>query len=166
MSAKFDLFSFLDKLNHRDFNAYTELSAEDKKAVSPLVVMRWLSGTSDPAQLLMLNEYVNKYVFNLGTEKELLFKLMAACCSGGVRRVSWIKGPSAPKNTLSADVVRKTYECSTREAVSYLEVLTELDIMNMAEDLGWSKEELKKLKLEISNVESRSTAGKVSKSKD
>ena len=75
---EFDLFSGLESLSKSDYGWYGKLSDEGKKQVAPLVLARWLSGTSDYLQLIKLNMLVNPYTFSLGNEKDLLCKLMAA----------------------------------------------------------------------------------------
>jgi hypothetical protein len=145
----FDLFPFLSALNKRDLSAYTRLSAEGKKAAHPLVIMRWLSGTSDHAQIIRLNEFANKYVFSLGAEKALLFKLLAAACTGQSSRASWIKGPGGAGTKLALEAVKSKFECSTREAVEYLKIISAEDVLQYAESAGWEKDQLKKLTLEL-----------------
>jgi len=147
--STFDLFAFLGQLNKRSSTAYTELSEEGKKAAHPLVVMRWLSGTSDAGQIVRLNTFANRYVFSLGSHKELLFKLLAASCTGRGSRAQWIKGPSGTSTRLALDAITQKYECSNREAQDYLELLEPADVIGYAEELGWEKEQCKKLLLEL-----------------
>lgn len=146
---KFDLFKFLGKLNRRDMKAFDDLSVEDKKAVHPLVIMRWLSGTGDEAQIVRLNEFCNKYVFSLGEEKPLLFKLLAASCTGRSSRSQWLKGPGGKSSKLAAQVVSSKLNCSTRIAETYLPLLTADDILQYADEVGLGKDEIKKLTLEL-----------------
>jgi hypothetical protein len=145
----FDLFAFLGALKRRDLQAYAKLSPNAKKAAHPLVIMRWLSGTSDPAQIIRLNEIANMYVFSLGTEKELLFKLLAAACTGRVNRTTWLKGPGSGSTRLAIEAIKAKYECSTREAEEHLVLLSPADVVLCAEDAGWDKEQLKKLTTEL-----------------
>jgi hypothetical protein len=162
----FDLFQFLGKLNRRDQHAFTELTEEGQKAAHPLVIMRWLSGTSDPAQIIRLNEFANKYVFSLGHDKELLFKLLAAACTGRVNRTTWLKGPTSTSTKLAIAAIMAKYQCSTREAKEYLPLLEAADVVGYAEDAGWEADQLKKLKLELGkDDEPRGAASKRSKSK-
>jgi hypothetical protein len=149
MADTLDLFGFLGQLNKRDLQAYAKLSPDAKKAAHPLVIMRWLSGTSDPAQIIRLNEIANAYVFNLGQEKELLFKLLAAACTGRVNRTTWLKGPGSSSTRLALEAIKAKYQCSTREAEEHLPLLAAEDVVLCAEDAGWDKEQLKKLATEL-----------------
>ena len=145
----FDLFAFLERLNKRDLQAFDKLSDEGKKAASPLVIMRWLSGTSDPAQIVRLNEFSNKYVFSLGQDKSLLFKLLASSCTGRTNRASWLKGPGGGSKRLAVQALQDKFNCSSREALGYMDLLEPEDIVRFADEAGWEKEELKKLSAEL-----------------
>ena len=144
-----DLFGFLAKLNRRDHRAYDNLSEEAQAVAHPFVIMRWLSGTSDQAQIVRLNEFANRYVFALGAEKALLFKLLAAACTGKTHRVSWIKGPGTGSTKLAIEAIMAKYDCSTREAEEYVQLLDDADVVQCAEDAGWDKDQLKKLQAEL-----------------
>lgn len=144
-----DLFGFLEKLNARKINAYNELSDEDKKSFHPFVIMRWLTGTNDPAQIVRLNAFANRYVFSLGENKNLLFSLLAASCTGGVKRVSWLKAPGQINTKLAEKVLQERFKISSREVESYRSLLEPTDILQYAEDLGWDKDVMKKLEQEL-----------------
>lgn len=162
----FDLFQFLGQLNKRDLQAYDKLTDEGKKAAHPLVLMRWLTGTSDQAQIVRLNEFANKYVFSLGNEKPLLFKLLAASCTGKVGRNYWLKGPGGSSTRLSLEAIKAKYGCSTREAEHYVGLLDATDILQYAEDAGFDKDQMKKLQAELGKEDGpRSTAKRSSKPK-
>lgn len=126
---------------------YDRLSDDGKKAAAPFVIMRWLSGTSDPAQIVRLNTFVNPYAFALGQEKALLFKLLAAATTHKPKRYYWLKGPGVTSNKLSLEVVKQYYGWSTREA--QLQSFEAPDLVTMAEELGWDADQLKKLKKEL-----------------
>ena len=146
----FDLFEGLSKLSSRDLQWYDTLSPEDQKAASPFVMARWMTGTSDQAQLIRINTFVNPYGFSLGQEKPLLFKLLAASATGKSKRYQWLKSPGAKSATkLKLEVIKQFYEVSTREATTYASDIAAADIMEMAEELGWEQDEMKKLKKEV-----------------
>lgn len=146
----FDLFEGLASLSKGDQQWYTRMPPEDQKTASPYVIARWMTGTSDSAQLLRLNTFVNPYVFPLGAEKELLFKLIAAAATGKTRRYTWMKAPVAKQATkLRVEAIKQFYEASTREASLYVKNIPAEDILEMAETLGWEKDEMTKLKKEV-----------------
>ena len=149
-SKEFDLFGFLEKLGSRNLNAYTNLSDEEKKQASPLIIARWLTGTNDAAQIIRMNEAVNPFVFSLGSHKELLFKLMASASTGNTRRYSWKKMPSSNSEKLKIEVIKQSLGISTREAKMYADTFKDpTQLVQAAEELGWSKDQIKKLQGEL-----------------
>lgn len=145
----FDLFHFLGQLSKRDLQAFEKLTPEGQKAAHPFVIMRWLSGTKDRAQIVRLNTFANPYMFSLGNEKPLLFKLLAASCTGKQGRYQWSKGPGSSGTKLAVEAIKAKYDCNAREANGYLELLEPADIMGYAEDAGWEKDQIAKLKKEL-----------------
>jgi hypothetical protein len=143
----FDLFAGLDKLTGGDLDWYDKLPPEGKKTAAPFVIMRWLCGTSDLAQLVRINTFVNPYIFSLGSDKALLFKLLAAATVHKPKRYYWLKAPGAKSSRLAIEVVKQYYGWSTREAE--LQKVDPTDLVLMAEELGWDDEQLKKLKKEM-----------------
>ena len=158
----FDLFAFLGQLNKRNLQAYDQLTDEGKKAAHPLVIMRWLTGTSDQAQIVRINTFANRYVFSLGAEKPLLFKLLAASCTGR-SRASWIKGPGGSSTRLAIEAIKARYSCSSREADTYLGLLTPSDVLQYAEAAGWDKDQLKKLQTELGKEDGSGSTTKSSR---
>lgn len=145
-----DLFASLASLSEGDLQWYDNLSDEDKKAAAPFVLARWMTGTSDRAQLVRLNTFVNPYIFSLGSEKALLFKLLAAASTGNTRRYNWIKAPGGKKALKKkVEVIQQFYDISTREATLYVPLVSDEEYLEMGESLGWDADELKKLKAEF-----------------
>lgn len=155
---KLDIFSILAKLDAKDLHVWEQLSEVEQKGFSSFIITRWMSGTSDPLQVMYVNELVNSLLFKFSKDagfkldhEELYCKLLACCGSKRSRRFSWI--PEAKKtnkiSNLALSVIKDYYEYSTREALSTLDLLSPADIYELAEDLGWQQADLKKLKKEI-----------------
>ena len=144
-----DIFHLLGQIDKKDTLFYSKLTDEQRKAYSPLVSMRWMSGTSDERQIIYLNELVNRFVFNMGDHKELLFKLQCAASSGTPRRYNWMAAKtSGGKKNKGLDIVMQYYDYGVREGKAAMALLGSEDILLMAEELGYQKEELAKLKKE------------------
>lgn len=161
---RFDLFPALETISSRKLDWYEKLGSEAKKGVAPFVLARWLAGTSDGAQIVRINTVVNPYLFSMGSEKGLLSALLAAACTGRSRRYYWLKAPGKGDQRLRVEVIKEHFGCSSREAQSY-STLDGDDIIAMAEDLGWDKEQLTKLKAEVKDDGTRSTTSKSSRKK-
>jgi hypothetical protein len=83
-TAKLDIKRELRAVDTKDYNFYSNLTDEEKKAFSPYILMRYTSnvqGNSDLQEWFIetTNEYVNKNHWDLSkNHKELLWKLFAA----------------------------------------------------------------------------------------
>ncbi len=145
--TSFDLFAGLSALSKGDLSWYDNLSAEGQKAAAPFVMMRWMTGTSDLAQIVRINEVVNPYVFAGTSTKSALFKSLAIAATKKSSRYAWVKGPSAKTKKMSLEVIKQYYDCSTREASTY--TVGSEDLLEMAAELGLEKEDIAKLKKEF-----------------
>jgi hypothetical protein len=144
-----DIFKLLGRItNKKSGDIYPTLTDDEKKGFSPLVVMRWLSGTSDPAQILALNTFANKSIFPLAKHPHLLMRTLQAC-STNPGRVQWLGIKSGTKNPLTRQVIMDYFEYSTLELKKMDVWPTEAEILEMAEELGWQKDEIAKLKKEF-----------------
>jgi len=148
MDKKLDLFKTLGQIDRKNYQAFSEFDDGQRKEFAPYVYLRWLSGTSNKQQVVLLNEFVNPVAFYFTlkdhSHKELLFKLMTVCTSGSGQRYSW----SIPKRAqgskpLSNQVVRQAYRYNFRKAEDALKVLTAEDVVEMAEQQGKQKDEIK-----------------------
>jgi hypothetical protein len=144
-----DIFNLLGQIDKKDSSFYSKLSDEQKKGYAPLIAMRWMSGTSDTRQIIFLNELVNQFVFNIGDHKELLYKLQCASSSGVSRRYAWLPAKNGAKKQKGLDVVMEYHNYGVREASSVMHLLSPDDIILMAEELGYQKTELAKLKKDL-----------------
>ncbi len=154
---KMDLWKLLSNINMKNIEYYNNLSEDEAKEFSPLVIMRWLTGCSDsrsiPArQLDFINQFVNPYVFQLGKHKDLLYKLMTVTTVGFDARYKFIKtkkrGTKFPKSTA---VVKSMFNYNTKHAQDAIKILSSVEITDMAQRLGYQDAELKELKKELKN---------------
>ena len=159
----FDLFQGLASLGSKDRSWFASLSEAGQKAASPFVMARWMTGTSDRAQIIRLNTCVNPYMFGGLADKASLFQLMAAAATGNSKRYQWIKGPGAKTKKHALSVIQQFYECSLREASGY-KVDSE-SLIEMAEELGWDKDEILKLKKELDDGSGSTTQASAKPSK-
>ena len=88
MAAKLDIKRELGAVDTRNYDFYSALTEEEKKAFSPYVLMRYTSNVNSDRDvqewfLDTTNEYVNKHHRLLSkNHKELLWKLFAGTGTG------------------------------------------------------------------------------------
>ena len=148
---KFDIFKILDKLNLKDNEFFQQLSEEDLKSLHPLVLMRWMSGTQEARQVYFLNELINPLVFPLGKHKQLLLKLLMICGPGKPRRYNWIKpkGKKMSSTPKSLELVKLYYGYNTTDALEAIKLLSNEDILELAEYFGKQNTETKEIEKEL-----------------
>lgn len=148
---KLDLFGFLSNVSRKNEKFYKTLSEEEIKEVSPLIMMRWLSGTNDARQIYFLNELVNPFVFTLGKHKELLVGLMTLCSSGRDQRYKFPKAKSkkTSKTPKAVEVIKEFFSYNTIDALEVLSMISNDDILSFAEQLGRQPPEITAIKKEL-----------------
>lgn len=146
-----DIFNLLEQIDRKNYDLWDKLTEDQRKEFSPLVTMRWMAGTTDPVQIIFLNEIINVMVFPLGDKKELLLKLLTVCSNGTPKRYQWInyKTGGNKKKKLSTKLVADHYGISMREAEDTIKLFSSEEIMELAEVNGLQKDELKDLKKEL-----------------
>ena len=152
MSEKKDIFEVLNKLDEGDIEYFKNLSEKELKQLPPYVLMRWLSGTRNSKQVILVNELVNSTVFNLHEHNKLLWKLLMASSDGQQKKYKWMKkGKKNPKFSNTLDIIKEYYNCSRERANEYLNLLDCESVVDMAESLGEQDDIIKKIKKEWSN---------------
>ncbi len=145
-----DIFDLLNKLNDENCtDVYATLTIEERAGFAPLVAMKWMSGTSDELELLSLNEFANPIIFSLGKHPHLLMRVLQACAAKKRKRYAWTASKSSMKNTLAEKVVQEALNMSSKE-VKKIKLPPPLEILAMAESIGWQGDEITKLKKELS----------------
>jgi len=151
MTYKLDIFKVLGELSGGDHMVYRRLSDDEKKGFSALVIMRWMTGTSDERQIMALNMFANKMIFPLAKHPELLAMLLASCSSKVARRYQWLGIKSSKKKNLARQAVQEYLDYSSLEMRKLTELPAPEEIIEMAEACGWQKEEMTKLKKELAD---------------
>ena len=155
MSTKpLNIFDVLRNIDNKNIDYYTSLSPEEKKAFVPFVLMQWLTClqnvNDNPLQIVLLNEFVNDKIFSLGKHPELLYYLMCVTTPGHQQRYKWKKIASVGLKFPNAlNVVKIAYGYSARLATQSLPLLSNGDVLELAQDIGTSVDDMKKLKLEL-----------------
>ncbi len=149
---KLDLFGIIKRIDSYDYFLYETLSDEEKKELSPFMLFWWFASTKDDNQLIRMNHLLNHLIFNLpDRHKELLVKLFVVASNKQDERYSFDKNrnKAATKASMSVAVIRDYYKYSEREAKDVQRLLSPGQILEMAESLGYEKEQITKLKKEL-----------------
>lgn len=147
---KLDIFDTLSKIdNPKSGNIYSKLTDDEKKGFAPLVVMRWMTGTSDERQIILINNFVNPFVFSLGQHPELLMKLMQVSSSKVSRRYQWLPVKNKKRKVEAWRAVAEYFDMTDREVGLIVPFPSNEEVLSMAEYLGWQKEDIKKLEKEL-----------------
>lgn len=148
---KLNIFNILARINEKDINHFDRLTEEEQKAFLPLIVMRWFSGVSNERQIYFINEIVNPFIFSLHRHKKLLYFLLTICGSGRSQKYFWNKTISKKSSStpMIIKVIRDYFGYSTLEAIDALPLLSDIDIIIYAEELGRQKDEISKIRKEL-----------------
>ena len=149
---KLDLFNeVLPNLSRKNEKFYKSLTEEQAKEISPLILMRWMSGTNDARQIYFLNELVNPFVFTLGKHKELLVDLITLCASGREQRYKFnkVKSKKISKTPKTVNIIKEFFDYNTIDALEVLPIISNDDILSFAEQLGSQPPEISAIKKEL-----------------
>ena len=151
MDNKPDIFNVLNRIDSCDREYFNSLTEDQKKSLSPYVLMLWMNGCRSPIQTLLLNGIVNELVFELPAgHNDLLYKLLMAASDGKRKNYKWVKRKTNNKKYATCvDILKRRYQCSTRAALEYMQVLDYETIAGYACDLGEQDDTLKKIKKEL-----------------
>jgi len=151
MAHKLDLFEMLGCLNEKDIDYFSNLPPENQKYVVPLVLQRWLTGTNDPRQVVLVNEVVNPFVFNLYKHPHLMWLLMTIVTSGIQKRYTWPSQKSKVGLTkpVAASAVKEYYKYSSADANDAVKLLSCEQVIDIAQSLGYQQDEITKIKKEF-----------------
>lgn len=149
-NKKLNIFDILQQIDRGDQHIWENLTEEQRKEFSPYMTMRWMSCTDDIRQIFFLNELANPLVFNMHKHPQLMLKLLAACSSKIRQNYKWIKPPSAGgSKSRPLQVIKEYYGYPSRQAKDVLPMFSKDDIIIMATELGYQKEDMKLLKTEL-----------------
>jgi hypothetical protein len=150
-TERLDIFRVLGAADAKQEDFYEKLTDEERKTFLPFLVTRWMSGTQDPGQIVLINEFANPYMFSLTSHKQLLWQLLTVCNSGRKQRYVWNKLPAKRESgkPTTIKVIRQFFKYSTKEAVDVLDILSRDDIIGLAEQLGWQPDEIAKIRREL-----------------
>jgi len=94
---KLDIFTVLERIDLRDYNYYGSLTDDERKSLSPWILMRWMSLVSNTNlatdAIMNTNDCVNLNFSELSKHPELQWKLLCLASSGSKQRHVFVKPP-------------------------------------------------------------------------
>lgn len=147
---KLDIFEVLRNIDQKNISFYNDLNEDQKKAFVPFVTMQWLACSQDDFQTIAINEFVNKYAFSLHKHPDLLYKLMTCCVSGQNQFYKWKKTAKVTDAyPESIKLLKHHLQCSTKRAREIIHLVPNDELLMLACDYGYQKDEYKKLQKEL-----------------
>jgi hypothetical protein len=153
-----DLFKdVLPALDRGDKGYYSRLTEEERKGVSPWILMRWMTSVQNdsdqPSALIAVNTLVNHNFSHLGAKvsmgrqghPELQWKLLAMCGSGSVRRKFIKPARGQTKNRLEQAVSEFFPGLNTQELELLLRMNTKQELCNFFKDNGYDDKTIEEI---------------------
>jgi len=155
MSYKVDIFKLLNGIASNKMDALDNLSEEELKTVSPYVLQMWIKGADNNLEnrLVLTNEFANQYMFPLGDHPKLLYRLL--CYSNDFdeeTKFYYQKKKKIKTHNFTLKTLMKYYGYDERHASDIIPLLSAEDILSIGEELGYEKEDVKKLKNETKTI--------------
>lgn len=145
MVDKVDIFHILKNIDSGNVSFYTDLSEEEQKTVSMVVLLKWFTGTKNKHQIIAANALLNHLVYDFGqNHKLLLYYLFLISSSGTEKSYKWIN-KSAVKD-LYIKIISEYFKISKNKAKQYRHMYSIADLVDMANEMGYDEDTMKKIK--------------------
>lgn len=156
---KLDLFkTVLPALDRHDKLFYGKLTEDEKKSISPWLLMRWLtSADSDrdqPHYLLTINDLVNhnfsllspKKTLGIEGHEELQWMLLTLCTTGRFTKRRFIKGlRGSRKNKLEEEILKFYPNLRDDELELFFKMNDDATLVQFFKDSGYDDKVIKEL---------------------
>lgn len=147
--AKVPFADMLAAIDRCDFDFYSRLTQEQKKAFSAWLAMRAASsakGTDAYHYLLMVNDIVNVDFSSLTKHPELQWKLLATCGIGHKTYHPWLAPSKKQKVSKVEKFLQDRYPELSRQEIELLtEINDEATLRMLAEDHGYEDKDIEDL---------------------
>lgn len=147
---KLDIKRELEAVDTRNYNFYDNLTADEQKAFSPFVLMRFIGNVQGDRDLQewfveMTNELVNKDHWTLSkNHKALLWKLCAGVGTGSKSFHPYLAAGKKDKVNKIAKLLAELYPAMKLNEVKMLaDMMTAADIKELFDKMGFDKKQRK-----------------------
>jgi hypothetical protein len=150
MTAKLDIKRELAAVDLKDYDFYSNLTDEEKKAFSPYILMRYTSNCQDEKSiqewfLEMTNEYVNKHHWALSkNHKGLLWKLFSATGVGVKTYHPYLKAGTKEKANKIEKLLCEIYPATKMSDIKLMaSMMDDADKKELFDKMGFDKKQRK-----------------------
>lgn len=150
MTAKLDIKRELKSIDLKDYDFYSSLTEEERKAFSPYVLMRYVSNVQSERDVQewfieMTNEFVNKNHWSLTkNHKELLWKLFAATGTGITCYHPYLAAGKKEKSNKIEKLLSELYpETKMSDIKIIAKFMTKEDKQELFDKMGFDKKQRK-----------------------
>lgn len=140
---KLELSVVLQALDRKDLDFYNRLSDEDKKAYTPLILMRYMSSLTEQNQnkayaVIATNDLVNIGFWELSKHIELQHKLLCLSGLGGKQYRPWLASSKHKKSSNKLDIFFQSIypELNQDEITIIRSTFDKLSFENLVKSLG------------------------------
>lgn len=145
---KINIFDVLNHIDSGDIYYYDNLTDEQKNSISMFMLCQWMTCMNNQQQLKAVEAIVNPYIFSLHKHKTLLYKLMVIASSGTKKNYKWNYKKKKKSTSASVSIISEYHDLSNKHAEEYINMFKKEDIIDMAMELGYDDNYLKKIKKE------------------
>ena len=148
---KLNIFELLSKLDRRQLSVYEALADDERKEVSPYLLLRWMSIVKEDPDFeefytLIVNDVVNKGFWQLSKYPDLQLKLLGICGSGQKSYHQWLsepKGSSRKKKNKVREIIEKHEHSINDDEWELIKLQnTKKDFRSILEQYGYQKSEI------------------------
>lgn len=150
MTTKLDIKKTLKAVDTRDYEFYSNLSEEERKAFSPYILMRYtsnLQGNTDLQEWFLerTNEYVNKHHWILSkNHKPLLWKLFAGIGIGSTLYHPYIAAGKKEKADKIEKLLEELFPSMKLEDIKIsAKLMTKQEKQKLLDDMGFDEKQRK-----------------------
>lgn len=149
---KLDLFGqTLPALTRGDYEFYDRCSEEERKEISPLILMRWLSLVQNSElggdYICAVNQTTNVDFWTLSKHPELQWKLMCVAgsiCGGRAQRHTWVAGVKKITTNKVDSVILSLYPgLNDQELALVRRKFTKDSLKQLLKDMGMPDADIK-----------------------
>lgn len=143
------IFEILENIDSGNIEWVDDEKNEEVFKKNSFVLGMWKFGTKNKNEILKIDRFVDKYTFTFSNKHPKLYYYLHCIASDGVEKnYKWIKREKNLKNSMLENLMSSYYDISPREASESVSLVSKDMVLNMAEQMGLPREDIKKIESE------------------